>query len=960
MTLKAVIFDLDGVLTETAEFHYRGWQRLADEEGLPFSREKNEQLRGISRQRSLELILEGRELEPERVAAMLERKNRYYQEMLNELSNEHLLPGIPELLDELEAADVKMAVGSASKNARTVLDALGITERFETIADGHSVKQGKPAPDLFLFAAQEMGVEPHECVVVEDAESGIDAALTGGFATVGIGPEERVGHAHLRLDDTAGLTLEVLREARRRADNWRVLEEEWRPGDMHHKETVFTVGNGLLASRGVFEEGYVGERRTTFVHGIFDDVPIVFTELANAPDWMAMDILLEGERFGLESGELLDYRRTLDLRSGLLTRTVRWQSPEGNRTQLRFERFMSMANRNLLAIRVEITPENWAGSVEIRASLFGHTENLGTAHWRTEGQGEDGGFMWLQSRTRKSGIHLALAGVVQRVDGNATVDYWDAPGLPTQRLRTMIAEGNAATITKLVTIADSRHVANPRATVLSLLASSLPTPFDVLLRRSRAAWGELWETSDVEIDGDDEAQLALRYNIFQMLAVAPQEEADDASIGAKTLSGFGYRGHVFWDTELFMLPLFTFTQPQVARNLLLYRYRRLDAAREKARANGYEGAQFPWESAGTGEEVTPTWIPHWEDRTRLIRVWTGDIEIHITADIAYAVMQYWHVTGDDAFMSEYGAEMVLSGAVFWGSRVEWNEEARRYELTDVIGPDEYHDHVDNNVFTNAMVRWHLQTALRLLDWLDENVPEQAEALREKLGLTPTRLEQWRDVIARIWILEDEESGLMEQFEGYFALQDPNLADFEPRTRSMHEILGIEGANAAQIIKQPDVMMLLFLMRDQVTMEQIRVNWNYYDPRTDHTYGSSLGPAITAIMACEMGELDVAYEHFMRALRADLYDVRGNAADGIHAASAGAVWQSATMGFGGLTVGEDGWKVEARLPSHWRRLAFTFLYHGERQDVELVNDRFAPASDMVVQGRKEAALDSTSQ
>jgi kojibiose phosphorylase len=182
---------------------------------------------------------------------------------------------------------------------------------------------------------------------------------------------------------------------------------------------------------------------------------------------------------------------------------------------------------------------------------------------------------------------------------------------------------------------------------------------------------------------------------------------------------------------------------------------------------------------------------------------------------------------------------------------------------------------------------------------------------------------------------------MEQFEGYFGLHDPNLEDYEPRTRSMHEILGIEGANEAQVIKQPDVMMLLFLMRDRVTPEQIRINWDYYNPRTDHTYGSSLGPSITSIMACEMGDPDLAYEHFMRAARADLYDVRGNAADGIHAASAGGLWQAAAMGFGGLTLSPAGWAVEARLPSHWTRLAFSFFYHGERRWVELFPES-APA------------------
>jgi beta-phosphoglucomutase len=937
MSLKAVIFDLDGVLTDTAEYHYRGWQRMADEEGLPFSREKNEQLRGVSRQRSLELILEGRTIPPEKFEELLVRKNHYYQEMLAEISADQLLPGIPALLDELRSTGVLLAVGSASKNAKTVLQALGIFDQFAVIADGYSVTHAKPAPDLFLYAAAQMGLAPYECVVVEDAESGIDAALTGGFGTVGIGPEERVGHAHLRLDDTSGLTLALLQSARHRANNWQVHETTWNPAKQHHRETVYTVGNGLLASRGVLEEGYPDEWRTTFMHGIFDDVPVSFTEIANLPDWMNLTILLDGERFRMDEGKLVEYHRVLDLRSGLLTRTVLWESQQGKQTHLRFERFISYLDRHLVGIRLQITPDNWEGQVEIRSTLFGLSDNQGLLHWQTITQGDFNNGIYLHSRTRASRMEVALVSNVTLLDGKATVDYWDVTHQPTQRLVTEARRGTPLTLTKMVTIVDSCHSKNPLQAAQQILTESRQRDFDSHLARSVRGWVARWRTSDVEIDGDDEAQLATRHGIFQILAVGPQREEDNVSIGAKTLSGFGYRGHVFWDTELFILPLFSFTQPDIARNLLLYRYNRLDAARRKATANGFEGAQFPWESAVTGDEVTPTWVTDWTDRTKLVRIWTGDIEIHITADIAYGVMQYWWATNDDEFMQAYGAELILSGANFWASRAEWNEAEQRYEFNDVIGPDEYHDHVDNNVFTNSMARWHLQTALWLLEWLEQNAPAKGQELRVQLAIDATLLEKWRHVIAHIWILEDPASGLMEQFQGYFQLRDVNLAEYEPRTRSMHELLGIEGANKAQIIKQPDVMMLLFLQRGARSPEQIRVNWDYYNSRTDHTYGSSLGPAITAIMACEMGDPNVAYEHFMRAARADLFDVRGNASDGIHAASAGGLWQAAALGFGGLRVYDHEWSVTPRLPAHWQRLTYSFYCNGQLRRVEVYAD-----------------------
>jgi kojibiose phosphorylase len=417
-----------------------------------------------------------------------------------------------------------------------------------------------------------------------------------------------------------------------------------------------------------------------------------------------------------------------------------------------------------------------------------------------------------------------------------------------------------------------------------------------------------------------------------MLIVAPRTD-NRVNIGAKTLSGFGYRGHSFWDTEIFMLPVFTYTAPHIARNLLTYRYARLPAARAKAAANGFEGAQFAWESADTGEEVTPTWVPHFNDRAQLVRIWTGDIEIHISADIAYAAHQYWVATGDDEWFSRQGAELILDTARFWGSRAEWKPATQRYEYTDVIGPDEYHDHVDNNPYTNRMAQWNLETALEALTWLQRHDPARAAELTERLDLSPARLAHWREVIDRLYVPRSPE-GIYEQFDGYFQRRDIDLASLEPRTRSVQEVFGIEGANATQLIKQPDVLMLMYLLRDDFSEPALHCNYAYYTPRTDHTFGSSLGPAIQAIMACRVGRPDEAYEHFMRAARADLHDVRGNARDGIHGASAGGTWQAVVFGFAGLRVTSTGWSTEPCLPSHWRRLRFHFIYRGRPQTVEL--------------------------
>lgn len=713
---------------------------------------------------------------------------------------------------------------------------------------------------------------------------------------------------------------------------WKITENSFDPASQNHKETIFTIGNGYLSTRGALEEGYPGESRASFIHGVFDDAPVVFTELANAPDWLPLNILLNGERFSLASGTILDFQRELDLRSGLLTRRVRWQSPGGHVATLLFERFASLADEHLLALRCQVTPE-FNGEVEIRAALNGNMDNEGLAHWRHVAQHrENRETVCLQSRTRKSGIDLALA---MRLLGSPDPqpEFWDAENVPTLRQVYTVRPDETVSLVKLVGVATSRDSDAPLALARERVVK--PTSWDEALEAQKQAWEREWERCEVSIEGDDEAQIAVRFSLFQLLIAAPRHD-NRVNIGAKTLSGFGYRGHAFWDTEIFMLPVFTYTAPQIARNLLDYRYLTLPAAREKARATGYEGAWFAWESAATGDEVTPTWVPDFHDKKKLARVWTGDLAIHISADVAYAAWQYWRATGDDAWFAERGAELVLDAAKFFAARAEWHPEHGCYAYSDVIGPDEYHDHNNNNAYTNRLAKWNLQTGLAILDWLKNNQPGKAIELARSLDLNAERLSKWQDVAEKI-CMRVEPDGLIEQFDGFFALKDVKLADYEPRTRSMHEIFGVEAANEYQVLKQPDVLMMQYLLHDEYSYEQIRTNYDYYTPRTDHTYGSSLGPSIQAIVACLMGDVEEAYEHFIRAARADLRDVRGNAGDGIHAASAGGTWQAVVFGFGGLRIHADGsWETHPHLPQHWQSLTFRFYLHGQQHIVRLEN------------------------
>ena len=718
--------------------------------------------------------------------------------------------------------------------------------------------------------------------------------------------------------------------------NWSIIDHSFDPSSQNHRETIFTIGNGYLCTRGAFEEGYPGESHATLIHGVFDDIPIVFTELANAPNWISLDILIGGERFSLTQGTVLEFERRLNLQTGLLTRFVRWRSPAGHTLEFLFERFTSLSDLHLLCQRVSITPLNFSGEIEIHADLNGSEDTLNLLHWSWMDQGMENTCAWFLTETRSTHIQLGMA---MRLSAFGAQDLrqigWDIKNHLTLVTGWQAIQGETVTVEKAVTVFTSRDVQEPLQAARAGL-QNLPEPYWELAYAAHiAAWQNEWEQCDIVVEGDEDTQIALRFNLFQLLIAAPRQD-ERVNIGAKTLSGFGYRGHAFWDTEIFMLPFFTYTRPNIARNLLSYRWHNLPGARKKAAGNGYQGAQYPWESAATGEEVTPTWVPHSTDPTRLIRIWTGDIEIHVSSDIAYALWQYWRLTGDDLFFYGRAVEIILETARFWASRAEWNPKAADYEFTDVIGPDEYHDHVDNNFYTNYSARWHLLKALELVDWLKVNHPETLEALPARLNLDAREIGRWKEVAEKIYLSYDPDTRLIEQFDGYFKRQDVDLAEYADRTISMQALLGIEETNQTQVLKQPDVLMLFYLLPDAFDEKTVRINYDFYTPRTDHTFGSSLGPAIQSIMACRLGRIEEAYEHFVRASHADLYDVRGNARDGIHGASAGGLWQAVVFGFTGLRVTSDGWSVHPQLPQGWKRVSFKFYHHGELQEVEVLN------------------------
>ncbi len=723
---------------------------------------------------------------------------------------------------------------------------------------------------------------------------------------------------------------------------WEVTEKTFHSGTMPHHETIFTIGNGFIGTRGTFEEGYPSDDSTTLAAGVFnhaegDLVPV----LVSIPNWLTLTISINDEECRLDKGRILGFERTLDLKTATLRRGVLWLSPKGTILRLAFERFASLHNEHVFALRVLIQPLSEGDhTIRVESALDGTIKNPGGIdHWASLDGHCENDVLIIEGLTKQSGYEVGMVSQLQLSVNNATIEDVSKPRCPAHSATFPANENDKIWVTKYVALHTNRDTKNARSEALDTLYEAVTAGYEALKAAHDAEWAQYWENCDIVIEGDEVAQRAVRFCAYHTLIAAPRHD-EGVSIAAKTLSGFGYNGHVFWDTELFILPPLTLMQPDLTRRMLMYRYHNLPGARAKAKEVGYEGAMFPWESTDTGEETTPRWTHPDPVTGQRIRIWTGDNEQHISTDISYAVLQYWRWTGQDDWFARYGAEIVLDTARFWGSRAEYNADKDRYELRMQIGPDEYHENIDNSVFTNRMTVWHLQQAQQVWDWLKLHHPTDAQRLQETLDLTPERLATWQTIAQKMWIPMSEDGMVFEQFENFFSRLIPtNLEDYTPRKTNMDWIMGHAKTQRTRVIKQADVVMLMAILGTELgDVEFLKRNWDVYAPVCDH--GSSLSPSMHAWLATRLGYAEEAYELFMYSALLDLEDNKGNVHDGIHAACCGGVLQAVLFGFCGLTITEQGVSTQPALPAHWQRVAFNIVYRGQRQRIEVTSSHQA--------------------
>jgi kojibiose phosphorylase len=737
------------------------------------------------------------------------------------------------------------------------------------------------------------------------------------------------------------------------APEWLVTENGFDLVRAGAYETLFTVGNGYLGTRGTLEEGHLGDLSGTYLAGVYDDHDSPVIDLVNAPDWLAFAVHAGGVRLDVRNCTVLDHERTLDLRAGLLYRRTVFEDSHGRRTRLETLRCASVADRRTCALRVEITPENHDAEITVASAVDGDRRNLErlpvypegaripletrwekwalTRHLDRVAREADGDVAYLEMRTAGSGITLGYAAAatpsIPPVSSGFTLDdsrvTWHAT-----------FPGAAVRLDKIVRIGTSRDVeAAPsvRQGCLDGLAAARSSGFDAIVDASRAEWLRRWEDCDCEIVGDPRSTQAVRVGIYHLL-IAANDADPTVNIGAKSLSGEGYRGHVFWDTEVLMLPFFVYTRPDAARALLAYRHHTLPGARENARINGTAGARYPWESADTGREECPEFTPDGANR-----FWTREEEVHVSADVAHGVMRYVEATGDRAFLVEYGAEILFETSRFWVGRAVRSPETGLYSVLRVMGPDEFHSHVDDNAFTNHLVRWHLETAAAVHDDLRASSPEALPALVSAIGLDEAEVDEWRAVAAAIALPAERPDRLIEQFAGYFDRLDVAVTEWDendmPRYPKGYHHFNCEDT---QLLKQPDAVMLMYLLPDAFDAETKRANFDYYEARTLHK--SSLSPSIHAIMGIEVGDTSRAEQYFERSAFVDLTDNQGNTAEGMHIASAGGTWQALVCGFGGFRVVHGQMSFRPWLPERWEALHFRLRWRGNPLRVRVDHER----------------------
>ncbi len=696
---------------------------------------------------------------------------------------------------------------------------------------------------------------------------------------------------------------------------------------------VYQLANGYMGYRGTLDEFGPEQAVGITLAGLFDRVGAAWREPVNAPNGGFTSVALEGVELSALGKKVQRHRQALHFADARFERETVFAA-KGRTLTVRSERFLSAATPNLGVIRYSVRCDR-AATITLRTGIDYNIWDLNGPHLRDLAVDRRGTILLVEGFTSEQGKPVVVAEAADCAFGAEGHQVGGNRNLRVVTLRA--AAGRTYTFAKFFAVFTGHDRPDQPLNVAAaaLVQRARALGYEACHAEHAAAWAKKWAAADVTIAGDATAQQALRYSILQLLMVAPVAGSAN-SIPARALSGQVYKGAVFWDTEMFMFPFFVHTCPEKAVELLRYRIRTLDGARRKAKTEGtgYRGAFYAWESQETGDDACTYFNVGDPITGRDIRTYFRDKQVHISGDVAIAMWQYFVLTGDDSLLLEGGAEVILECARFFYSYACFDRAKDRYEVPDVTGPDEYHERVNNNAFTNQVARETFRIATAAVAHLKKRHPAALRALVKKLRIA-RELPGFQDAAQKLYVpAPDPQTGVIEQFDGYHQLQLTTVAALKARMIHPYEYLGGGQGLAVptQIIKQADVVMMLNLFKSRYSAAIKRANWEHYEPRTEH--GSSLSACAYALVAAEFGKLDFAYEYFLKTARIDLeakYKVYVGTIfiGGSHPAANGGAWMTAVLGFGGVQAGERDLAITPRLPRRWRALEFQVVHRGDR-------------------------------
>lgn len=1011
---KGVIFDLDGVITGTAKIHSLAWEAMFNSFLKNFAEVNNEPyvpfdpahdylkyVDGKPRMEGVKSFLASRDIEipygelddipeQETVCGLGNRKNSLFTEILIKEGPEVFQTSV-EFIKALKARGVRIGIASSSRNCKLILELADLEELFETRVDGEvSIElklKGKPNPDIFITAAANLGLKPHECVVVEDAISGVQAGARGNFGLVlGIareieGIKLKEQGADIVVRDLGEITIEEIDRwfaTDLEKEGWNVSYASWSAREEKLREALMSTGNGFMGVRGAFENGanspyhYPG----TYIAGIFNKLPsevhgqtVWNNDMVNCPNWLSIEFRIgNGEFINPLEQKILSYSQNLDMRRAVMEREIVFQDTLGWITRIRSERFCSMDNPHLAAIRFTIFPVNYEAEIEVRSAIDGRVQNKGVARYSSlasdhlehvdHGQAEDSLFLHVRTNHSKYDIVTHARTRIACSGGNVMTperEIVSSPRTIAERFRMTLSSERGCSIEKVVAIntsLDHGHT-DPVAAGRENIAKA--GSFDELLAAHAAAWEGIWDKADMMIRGDRFTQKVIRLHIYHLMSTAsPHNRTIDAGMPARGLNGEAYRGHIFWD-EIYIFPFFNQHAPEITRALLMYRYRRLDAAREYARDNGYKGAMFPWQTADDGREETPT--IHYNPKSG---AWDPDLSCrqrHVSIAVFYNTWRYVNDTGDTEFLNRYGAEMMFEIARFWASIANYSPDTGRYHIEGVMGPDEFHEElpgsgkhgIKDNTYTNIMTVWLLDKALEIGEKLD---PEVMDRLMESIHIGLDEMEKWREIGSKMNVLVDPD-GILEQFDGYMGLKELDWEHFRHKYGNIHRMDRIlkaenDSPDHYKVAKQADVLMTFYTLTPAEVCSIlddlgyhiadparfVRQNYAYYEPRTSH--GSTLSKVVHSIISSYLHDgHETAWNWFAEALKSDISDTQGGTTqEGIHCGVMAGTIDTVTRYFAGISFDGGILNVNPNLPAHWQKFETKLCFRNSWYQLDL--------------------------